>query len=96
MLLEEIAKEIGRRKDCVEIVGHTHQLGPKLLNQRLSIRRAEYIKHRLEAELPELSTRMIATGRGAEENLIGSKTGDMQDALDHRIEFDVIQCSASD
>jgi hypothetical protein len=38
---------------------------------------------------------MIAAGKGAEENLIGSRTADLGDALDRRIEFDTIQCASS-
>ncbi|MEA3302645.1 MAG: SUMF1/EgtB/PvdO family nonheme iron enzyme [Pseudomonadota bacterium] len=95
MWLAQIAAQTERREECLEIVGHTHRLGPELLNQRLSIRQAEYIKRRLEAKAPELNTRMIAAGRGSEENLIGSGTGDVKDVLDRRIEFDAMQCSSS-
>lgn len=96
MWLAQVAKETARRKDCLKIVGHTYQVEQEPLNQRLSLRQAEYIKRRLAAEVPELSTRMIAAGRESEENLIGSRTGDVRDALDRRIEFDVIQCSPSE
>lgn len=95
MWLAQIATQTVRREECLEIVGHTHRIGPELLNQRLSIRQAEYIKRRLEAEVPELSARIIAAGRGSEENLIGSGTGNDRDVLDRRIEFDAMQCSSS-
>lgn len=96
MWLAQIATQTMRREECLEIVGHTHRLGPEMINQRLSIRQAEYIKRRLEIEAPELSTRMIAAGRGAEENLIGSGTGGDKDVLDRRIEFVALQCSSSE
>ena len=96
MWLVQIAKETARREDCLEIVGHTHQVEQETRNQSLSLQQAEYIKRRLGAEVPELSTRMLATGRGAEENLIGSGTGNAWDALDRRIEFDAIECPPSE
>jgi tetratricopeptide (TPR) repeat protein len=59
MWLAQIAKEAARREYCLEILGHTHRAGPERLNQRLSLRRAEYVKRRLEAEVPELRDRII-------------------------------------
>jgi outer membrane protein OmpA-like peptidoglycan-associated protein len=64
-----------------------------VLNERLSLRRAEYVMRRLAAEVPALRDRMIATGRGSAANLIGSGTGELRDALDRRIQFDVIGCA---
>ena len=91
--LTQIATGIARRNDCLEIVGHTHRGGPAVLNERLSLRRAEYVMRRLAAEVPALRDRMIATGRGSAANLIGSGTGELRDALDRRIQFDVIGCA---
>jgi formylglycine-generating enzyme required for sulfatase activity len=95
MWLQRIAKGTARRQACLEIVGHTARVRPEPLNQRLSIRRAEYIRQRLEAEVPELDTRIIAAGSGSQDNLIGSATGDAKDALDERIGFEAIACSPS-
>jgi outer membrane protein OmpA-like peptidoglycan-associated protein len=67
-----------------------------MLNQRLSLRRAEYVMRRLAAEAPELGARLIATGRGSEQNLIGSGTDDAKDALDRRISFDAIACTPAE
>jgi formylglycine-generating enzyme required for sulfatase activity len=91
--LAQIARETARRADCLEIVGHTARGGTEMLNERLSARRAEYVMRRLAAEVPALRDRMIATGRGAADNLIGSATNDGRDGLDHRIEFDPIECT---
>lgn len=93
--LTQIAKQTAQRDNCLEILGHVNRVGPELLNQRLSARRAEYIKRRLEAVVPALASRTIAVGKGSEGNLIGSRTADARDALDRRIEFDAIQCSVS-
>jgi outer membrane protein OmpA-like peptidoglycan-associated protein len=90
--LAQIARAVARRGDCLEIVGHTHRGGPDLLDERLSLRRAEYVMRRLAAEVPALRDRMIASGRGSTGNLIGSGKGAAEDALDRRIEFEVIAC----
>jgi len=92
MWLAQIAQASLRRADCLEIVGHTSRTGTDAVNERLSIRRAKYVKQRLVSDAPALSARTIATGKGSQENLIGSGTGDMRDALDRRIEFDAIEC----
>ncbi|MQM31525.1 MAG: hypothetical protein CRU78_13775 [Candidatus Accumulibacter phosphatis] len=93
--LAEIARETTRRGVCLEITGHTHAVGPKALNQRLTVRRAEYIKQRLEGLAPDLARRTIAAGKGADENLVGSGSEDARDELDRRIEFAVFQCKAT-
>ena len=93
--LAQIARESTRRGICLEIIGHTDVIGPKALNQRLAARRAEYIKQRLDGLAPDLARRTIAAGKGADENLVGSRTGDARDELDRRIEFAVFQCSAA-
>src|SRR4029434_4913747 len=66
--------------------------GPEPLNERLSLRRAEYIQERLEADAPPLRNRTITSGKGSRENLVGSATDDARDALDRRVEFKVIGC----
>jgi outer membrane protein OmpA-like peptidoglycan-associated protein len=96
MWLAQIAKEAARREYCLEILGHTHRAGPERLNQRLSLRRAEYVKRRLEAEVPELRDRIIVAGRGADDNLVGSGTADSADELDRRMELEAIDCSTSE
>ena len=91
--LSQIARKAASRKDCLEIVGHSHRDGPEVLNERLSLRRAEHVMRRLEAEAPELRGRMIATGKGSAESLVGSGTADARDALDRRVELEAIDCS---
>jgi hypothetical protein len=91
--LTQIARETSRRENCLEIVGHTARGSSEALDERLSARRAEYVMRRLAAETPALRDRMIATGRGSANNLIGSGTDDARDRLDRRIQFDVIECA---
>jgi len=92
MWLQQIAQHTLQQNMCLEIIGHTSRTGPEPLNERLSLRRAEYIQARLEAEAPPLRSRTITSGKGSRENLIGTATDDARDALDRRVAFNVIRC----
>ena len=93
MWLQQIAQHTAPQQVCLEIIGHTSRTGPEPLNERLSLRRAESIQARLEAEAPSLRHRTITSGKGSRENLIGTATDDARDALDRRVEFNVIRCA---
>jgi outer membrane protein OmpA-like peptidoglycan-associated protein len=93
MWLQQIARHTTQQNMCLEIIGHASRTGPEPLNERLSLRRAEYLQARLEAEAPPLRNRTITSGKGSRENLIGTATDDARDALDRRVEFNVIRCS---
>jgi outer membrane protein OmpA-like peptidoglycan-associated protein len=92
MWLREIARHTAQSDACLEITGHTSPTGPELLNIRLSQVRAEYIRQRLEAEAAVLGRRSIANGVGSRENMVGSGKDDLTDAIDRRVEFNVIPC----
>jgi outer membrane protein OmpA-like peptidoglycan-associated protein len=91
--LRQIAREASASKVCLNLVGHTSRTGPEEVNVRLSQQRASYIKQRLEAESPVLSARTRFTGVGWRENLVGIGSDDARDALDRRVEFNVINCT---
>lgn len=91
--LTQIARGAESREDCLEIVGHTQRGGTETRNQSLSLQRAEYVMRRLEAEVPTLRNRIIATGQGSGQNLIGSGTRDARDSLDRRMEFKIMKCT---
>lgn len=90
--LQQIAARLMHSPACLEIVGHTSRTGPKRLNERLSLLRAEYIKQRLQSEAAALGSRMIANGVGWRENIVGTGTDDATDALDRRVEFKMLAC----
>ena len=90
--LRQIARQADTAKVCLNVVGHTSRTGSEQVNDRLSQQRAAYIKQRLDAEAPELSTRTRAAGVGFRENIVGSGTDDMRDALDRRVEFKIGKC----
>ncbi len=91
--LRQIAqRSAGRQQACLELTGHTSPTGTTARNERLSLRRAEYIKSRLEEDAPGLSGKVVANGVGARENIIGTGADDRTDALDRRVEFKPLAC----
>ena len=92
--LEKIAERTAANKGCLEIVGHTSATGLAPINDRLSGLRADYVKDRLEDEEHSLRERLIATGKGSREMIVGTGRDDASDALDRRVEFKVVKCSA--
>ena len=92
MWMTQIARRASAQASCLNVVGHTSRTGPEPLNERLSVLRAENVKNRLEREAPKLKGRVIASGVGSRETLVGTGTDDVRDALDRRVEFKVVQC----
>jgi len=92
MWIEQIASRAADGSTCLEIVGHTSATGPAQLNERLSVLRAQTIKSTLEQSDQRLVGKLIATGVGPRETLIGTGKDDASDALDRRVEFKVQKC----
>lgn len=92
MWLEQLAQETANSSACLEVTGHTSPTGPTALNERLSLRRAEYIMHRLQEEAPQIGSRMIANGMGSRQSIVGTGTDDVTDAVDRRVEFKALDC----
>jgi len=92
--LDKIAERTAATEGCLEIVGHTSATGVAAVNDRLSGLRADYIKDRLEEEDHSLRGRLIATGKGSRELLVGTGKDDASDALDRRVEFKTIKCGS--
>lgn len=92
MWLSQIATRARQKGACLEIVGHTSRTGMPHLNERLSVMRAQFVMDLLLTGMPDGRSRMIATGRGFKENVVGTGKDDASDALDRRVEFKVIGC----
>jgi len=93
--LRQIARQAAAAKVCMNVVGHTSHTGSEQVNDRLSQARANAIKQKLEADAAELGPRTRASGVGWRENIIGTGTDDVTDALDRRVEFKIVPCGAS-
>ena len=90
--LRQIARQAGAARVCMNVVGHTSRTGSEQTNDRLSQARAAVIKQKLDAEVSDLSSRTRASGMGWRENLIGTGSDDVSDALDRRVEFRIRDC----
>lgn len=93
MWLRQIAKETAAARVCMLVTGHTSKTGAEQVNDRLSLQRAAIIQKRLEANASEIAGRLQPVGMGFRENLVGTGTDDLRDALDRRVEFKVRPCS---
>lgn len=94
MWLRQIAKQASAAKVCMDVVGHSSATGTEAVNDALSMRRAASIKRRLGVEMPEVLNRLRTQGMGAKQNIVGTGSDDVVDALDRRVEFAIIDCPA--
>ncbi|WP_161575454.1 OmpA family protein [Beggiatoa leptomitoformis] len=78
---------------CFHIVGHSSKTGKQDYNLKLSLQRAESVRHLLATDTPDLLNKSKAIGKGFAENLVGTGTDDAHDAIDRRVEFMMIDCS---
>jgi outer membrane protein OmpA-like peptidoglycan-associated protein len=90
MWLRQIADRSAKAGACLQVTGHTSVSGSPVLNEQLSVLRAEYVEKRLQSDNPALAGHLIATGEGSKQNLVGTGADDASDALDRRVEFKVI------
>jgi outer membrane protein OmpA-like peptidoglycan-associated protein len=90
--IRQISRKIAESQACVEISGHASRTGSAEFNKKLSDKRAHVIQKRLLDVSPVISKKTIAVGRGFEQNIVGSGTDDIRDAIDRRVEFKVIDC----
>jgi outer membrane protein OmpA-like peptidoglycan-associated protein len=91
--IEKLAERTAAKQGCLEVVGHTSATGLPAVNDRLSGLRADYIKDRLEDEQHSLRGRLVSTGKGSREMIVGTGKDDASDALDRRVEFKTVQCA---
>jgi hypothetical protein len=90
MWLREIAAHGERAGACLQVTGHTSASGSPVLNQRLSVLRAEYVKSLLEQDQTAIRGKIIAAGAGSDQVLVGTGADNATDVLDRRVEFKVI------
>ena len=92
MWLSQIATQAMQRNSCIEVVGHTSNTGPVQINERLSILRAQFIKDLLQRAAPGLADRLKASGVGSRQSIVGTGRDDASDAIDRRVDFNVLHC----
>lgn len=92
MWLKQIAKETAASKMCLLVIGHTSKTGTDQYNDRLSLQRGIAIQRSLESYAPALVGKLQPLGKGFRENMVGSGSDDLRDALDRRVEFKARAC----
>jgi outer membrane protein OmpA-like peptidoglycan-associated protein/uncharacterized lipoprotein YmbA len=90
--LREIARQAGDAPSCLQVIGHSSHSGAEEFNVQLSTQRADAIRQQLEAVNPALAQRVGVSGVGWRDNLVGTGSDDLKDAVDRRVEFKVVDC----
>jgi outer membrane protein OmpA-like peptidoglycan-associated protein len=94
MWLRQIAARTDARDACLEVEGHTSPTGSPVVNERLSLARAERVRRELVARRPGLRDQLEAEGVGSRETVVGTGADDVSDVLDRRVEFEPRSCPA--
>lgn len=86
--LTQIGAFLSQHDYCFQIEGHST---PKE-DPQLALARAQWVQQQLQAEFPDIVLKTRAVGQGAKDNIIGSGSHDLRDAIDRRVEFVMIDC----
>jgi outer membrane protein OmpA-like peptidoglycan-associated protein len=90
--VRQLAQHITRDRACVEVQGHSSKTGSDTYNRTLSLQRADALRKILQQESSGALALTRGTGRGFQDNLVGSGSDDDRDAVDRRVEFKIIEC----
>jgi outer membrane protein OmpA-like peptidoglycan-associated protein len=90
--LRAIAERTVADNACLRLAGHTSPSGSTELNDRLSLARAERIRHDLVAIEPRLQGQVTARGVGSRDPIVGTGRDDATDLVDRRVDFDIVPC----
>ena len=89
---EEIASYLNYNQRCMLVAGHSSHSGSDEYNLKLSTARAKVIRHLMTKKQVNIQPRLQAIGKGFHENIIGTGTDDLRDAVDRRVEFRQQNC----
>ena len=90
--MKHIARRVSASGTCLQILGHSSRTGTERYNETLSLQRALAVQKAMQKDFPLAMQKTRANGRGFKDNIIGSGSDDMQDAIDRRVEFKVVDC----
>ena len=90
--IRRIAAGAQQAEACLDVTGHSGKSQSERRDPRLSLQRAEAVRAQLLAAEPGLVARLRVIGAGARENLVGTGTDDLRDALDRRVELRLRPC----
>jgi outer membrane protein OmpA-like peptidoglycan-associated protein len=91
--LSVIARRTVADQACLHLTGHASPSGSAALNDRLSLARAERIRHDLVKIEPNLKGRITAQGVGSREAIVGTGSDDATDLVDRRVDFQLEPCT---
>jgi outer membrane protein OmpA-like peptidoglycan-associated protein len=91
--LSVIARRVVADQACLLLTGHASPSGSAALNDRLSLARAERIRHDLVKIEPNLKGRITAQGVGSREAIVGTGSDDATDLVDRRVDFQLEPCT---
>jgi outer membrane protein OmpA-like peptidoglycan-associated protein len=91
--LKQLARQLQASGRCITVLGHASRSGADAVNRELSQARATKVMNVLLAQAPSLRSRMKAEGRSYHDNIVGSGTDDLADAIDRRVDFKLRTCS---
>jgi len=91
--LQQAAQYFDKNGSCLTVVGHSSHTGEQAYNVKLSLARAEKIQKLLASDNSAIVKKIQSSGRGFSENIVGTGTDDLQDAIDRRVEFKIRPCS---
>jgi len=94
--LRQIGKYFEQKNQCLEIVGHSSRSGKLSYNCKLSLNRAVAVQQKLQANFSNMKINSKTDGKAWAENIVGSGTDDVQDAIDRRVGFKLASCPISD
>lgn len=92
MWIRQIARGAAAARACLKVVGHTSASSTDSVNRPLSRRRAETVMQLLLTENPALRSRLTIEGVGSDRVIVGTGADDASDAIDRRVEFEVVAC----
>jgi outer membrane protein OmpA-like peptidoglycan-associated protein len=92
--LKHIAVHMQKSDVCLNISGHCSKSGNSSYNERLSLSRARTVQGVMAVTYPGIKKRSHVEGRGYRENIVGTGADNASDAVDRRVEFSIIDCSA--
>jgi len=78
---------------CVNIIGHTSKYGVDNFNKRLSHQRANVIQQKMRKTFPGIKKHSKTIGMGSEQTIVGTTPDGIDNAIDRRVEFKIIDCS---
>lgn len=90
--LRQIAKHFAKAARCLSIVGHSSRTGNEAFNENLSLQRAQAVQKLMQADFPAIAERSSTLGRGWKDNIVGTGSDDLRDAIDRRVEFRIVSC----